>query len=98
MLDIHGVRCSKCEAVIYSRAHYDMHYCLCGDIYIDGGFEYMRVGWKDILPAQVKFSLDITKKELYEDWNQKTDVYGVMTKEQCEDKEITEVELEEQGR
>lgn len=97
MLEIHGIKCSKCKTVIYSRAHHDFHWCPCESIYIDGGFEYMRVGYKDVSPIQVKFSLETTKKELYDDWSYHKNIFGYI-KEEDQTIEITEIKLEEQER
>lgn len=66
-----GVICPTCGDWIFSRANHDMHHCSCGDTYVDGGFNYLRVGFKDGLPPVERRTLDyhITRSMLYDDWN-----------------------------
>lgn len=42
---VNKVRCKKCNDIIESKHRYDMVWCKCGSIYIDGGNEYQRYGW-----------------------------------------------------
>lgn len=92
MLDITGIKCPKCKAIIFSRARHDFRQCLCEheNIYIDGGFEYMRIGYTTDIPTTVRFSLDVTKEELYNDWNYHRDIFGCI-KEEDQTMEITEI-------
>jgi hypothetical protein len=39
-----GIRCPKCQDVIYSNSRHDCERCLCGAVYIDGGWDYTRYG------------------------------------------------------
>ena len=39
-----GLRCPRCQDVIYSNSRHDWEKCLCGALFIDGGWEYMRWG------------------------------------------------------
>lgn len=71
-----GVVCPSCKQFIFSRARHDCHYCKCGDIYVDGGFECMRVGFMKAVPKTETREVPATKKELYDDWNKGTDLYG----------------------
>lgn len=40
-----AVQCPKCLNIIISLYHYDCHHCSCGQTMIDGGRDYMRVGY-----------------------------------------------------
>ena len=92
MLEITGIKCPKCNTIIYSRARHDFHWCPCNTIYIDGGFEYVKMGYKTTLPKTVKFSLEVTKKELYGDWNSSENKFGTID---SEDQIMDIVEIEE---
>ena len=55
-----GIRCPKCQDVIYSNSRHDWERCLCGAVFIDGGWDYTRGGYDsglygdDILPVSRK--------------------------------------------
>jgi hypothetical protein len=76
MLTVHGLECLKCGDRIYSRARHDFRSCECGDIFVDGGFDYMRGGYKDKPPIDVEIDVDATIKELYDDWNLGRNLFG----------------------
>ena len=82
MVTVNTITCPKCHDTIYSRATHDFHKCSCGAIAIDGGFEYMRMSYAiDIVADDVKhgeLELQLTKQELYNDWNKQTDKYGII--------------------
>jgi hypothetical protein len=42
-----AAECAKCKDVIVSKHRHDMVHCSCGEIFIDGGNDYQRVGFKD---------------------------------------------------
>ena len=44
----YGVRCNKCLDSIFSNSRHDFVSCKCGDTFIDGGFDYQRVGFNPI--------------------------------------------------
>lgn len=41
------IRCKKCGSVIESRERHDLVECKCKAIYIDGGNDYTRIGFKN---------------------------------------------------
>ena len=81
-----GIVCPSCKEFIYSRAHYDCHYCSCGEVMVDGGFDYLRIGFKGNRPIPKKRRVEIphemTNKEfrryLYDDWNLRDNKLGVI--------------------
>lgn len=80
-LEIHGVRCNRCQAIIFSRARHDFHYCPCEGTTIDGGFDYSRVGWVPEIgmPQNVTIHLTgVTKDQLFNDWNMRKNKFGVI--------------------
>jgi len=78
-MKIQTVNCPKCGERIYSRARHDFRYCSCGYLFVDGGTEYLRFGAKEFEGIEVKeVEIDVTPKELYDDWNKGTDKYGVV--------------------
>ena len=44
---VNKARCRKCNTVIESKSVHDFVECLCGEIFVDGGTEYLRRGAKD---------------------------------------------------
>lgn len=86
---ITGLRNKKTGEVIYSRAHHDFHWDSKEEIAIDGGFEYKRTCWKDGADFEiVRFELNVTKNELYDDWNTNQNKYGWITAQQIVDRNI----------
>ena len=73
---IKAYRCKKCEDVIFSRAKHDYRSCSCGAIAVNGGIEFFRVTSRNQFPETVALDLDITKEELYADWNSRKDEFG----------------------
>jgi len=93
-MEVNAIKCPKCEDTIYSRAKYDCRSCSCGKTFIDGGFDYMRVGSK--YPTEVesiKINVSATKKELYEDWNLFRDKYGLVKGKKKANKILPEIEV-----
>lgn len=70
--------CPKCGDTVFSRALYDWRSCSCGDIYVDGGFDYNRVGYYNEPPECIELEITATKKELYDDWNYSYDIFGII--------------------
>lgn len=78
-MKISAVKCLGCGDVIYSRATHDFHYCSCGKTFVDGGFDYLRVGFSEGVKYEVvEIEVDITKDDLYNDWNKQIDKYGTI--------------------
>lgn len=42
-----GIQCLNCKEKIFSNYRHDFKYCKCGDCFVDGGFDYLRCGFKD---------------------------------------------------
>ena len=40
-------KCLKCNTTIESRSVHDFRSCKCGNIFVDGGKEYLRHGFRD---------------------------------------------------
>ena len=77
-MKVNAIQCSKCGDTIFSRARHDCRACTCGGLYIDGGFEYTRVGYKEAFPKILKINVKATRKELYNDWNNAIDKFGLI--------------------
>ena len=73
-----AIKCPKCNEIIYSRAHHDFHYCHCKNAYVDGGFDYVRIGAKEGLDKIKVFHFEVnaTKGELFSDWNNRKNKFG----------------------
>jgi len=81
-ITVNGVVCPSCGDRIFSRARHDFRRCSCGEVFVDGGFSYLRVGYTETPPEQVAWQINprITKAMLYEDWKAGTDKYGKVPK------------------
>lgn len=86
MIEVSAITCPNCGDIIFSRTRHDHHSCSCGSVSIDGGFDYMRIHFtQEVNPEHIKhltLELDITKQDLFNDWNSSTDKYGVIRREQ----------------
>lgn len=77
-MKINAFKCPNCGDLIFSRAIHDFRRCSCKTIAIDGGFEYHKLSFQDELPELIEIELNVTRKELYDDWNIRIDKYGVI--------------------
>ena len=77
---VNTIQCPNCGDIIYSRARHDFRSCTCGDTFIDGGFDYTRIGAKEHNKVQVKKKLikNVTRKDLFNDWNYNGNRYGLI--------------------
>jgi hypothetical protein len=74
--EVNCIVCPKCKDIIYSRASHDFHYCSCGEVAVDGGFDYLRFCYKDVKPEIVVKTVNASKGELFHDWNNRLDKFG----------------------
>lgn len=82
-----AVVCPLCGDTIYSRARHDFHFCYCGNLFVDGGQEYLRFGAiVDINKIkQLTTEINCDKKQLYDDWNKDINNYGWIRDEKYSD-------------
>lgn len=73
---VNCVVCPVCKDEIYSRANHDFHYCSCGAVAVDGGFDYLRYVYNETKPEVVVREVNASKKELFQDWNHRRDKFG----------------------
>jgi ribosomal protein L37AE/L43A len=73
------VVCPSCKDVIYSRARHDFHRCSCGEVAVDGGFDYLKISYKTVRPEVIVKEIDASKQELYDDWNNRLNKFGFIT-------------------
>lgn len=81
-MKIKAVRCLGCKTVLISRAIHDFRTCPkpCGKTSIDGGQnDYIKISFDPKVGYEyVELDLPITEKQLFDDWNQGTDVFGLI--------------------
>lgn len=77
-MEVLGVKCPYCKEIIYSRARHDFRRCSCGNIFVDGGKEYLKYGGENIENIKFfKIELDnIEEKDLLKDWLNFKEKYG----------------------
>ena len=79
MTKVNAITCPICKYTIFSRTRHDLRTCFCGKVFIDGGFDYVRIGFDPEIekpPETFKKDISQTPMELYDDWNQQNNVYG----------------------
>ncbi len=77
-MKLKAIHCLNCNDIIYSRARQDFRYCSCGSVFVDGGRQYFKYGCvPDAEFKTTEIDVDISLDELYDDWNQMCDNYGV---------------------
>jgi hypothetical protein len=67
-LAVQGLQCPNCLEVIYSRNRHDYHSCQCGEISVDGGFDYLRSSWLVKTPIRVLVKAKGTMEELHQSY------------------------------
>ena len=77
-IKVKAAKCPTCKDLIFSRARHDYHSCSCNEIAIDGGFDYIRMAFKDIMPEIIEIEINATKKQLYDDWNLRENKFGTI--------------------
>lgn len=70
------ITCPNCHDEVFSRARHDFQRCKCGDCHVDGGFSYLKMGFKDGMPLRRIRYVKASKEELYDDWNKRIDKFG----------------------
>jgi hypothetical protein len=78
MIKVSAYICPTCKDTVYSRTRHDCRSCTCEEIYVDGGFDYNRIGFKNIPPKFVMLEIDTTMEELFNDWNNYLDNFGII--------------------
>lgn len=79
MMKINAIVCPECKDIIFSRTRHDCRGCSCGDTFIDGGFDYVKVGAKNLNKIENKtLFVNTTKEELYNDWNKGINQFGLV--------------------
>ena len=76
-MKVQAVKCPTCGDIIFSRARHDFRVCSCDETFVDGGFDCFRYGG-DNHPIPMELEIEQTEAELYQDWNYRTDKYGVI--------------------
>ena len=91
---IRGLKNNSTGQIIYSRSQHDCRWDDDRKVMVDGGFTYLKLGWDPKADfAVVEFTLPVTQKELYDDWNLGTDKYGSLTAKQAQNIEIKEMKI-----
>ena len=80
-LKVHAIECPKCGDVVFSRAVHDYRACTCGEVAIDGGFDYQKIAFRTEPPKDVEMWISVSAKDLYKDWNLGEDKYGLQKPE-----------------
>jgi hypothetical protein len=80
-MKVNAIECLKCGDIIYSRARWDFLWCSCKNVSVDGGFDYCKVSFATNEYKHIQIELDVTEKDLYDDWNKRADKHGRIKKD-----------------
>jgi len=76
---IKAIQCEFCKNIVYSRTQEDSRQCDCGGVGAAGGQEYTKFHTApNIKGKKVNLNIDITFLELYNDWRDMVDSYGII--------------------
>ena len=81
ILKLKGIRCKSCNpnCVIYSRSRHDFRWCPGQHVAVDGGTDYFKAAFNDgVVFEEVELDIPVTPLQLYQDWNTRTDKYGLI--------------------
>jgi hypothetical protein len=80
MTKVNAVTCPACEYTVFSRTRHDSRSCFCGQVSIDGGFAYTRLLWAPEIhvPKIEEKVIPQTPMELYDDWNEGKNLFGLI--------------------
>ena len=82
MTTVHAIECPTCGDLVFSRARHDMRGCSCGEVAVDGGFDYQKTSFRGSWPKTFSLEVDASKAELYLDWNNYSSQFGLILKNQ----------------
>ena len=51
-----AIRCNTCGETIESTYRHDFKYCSCGQVFVDGGLDYLRRGYTNSLDDYTELS------------------------------------------
>ena len=80
MTTVHAIECPTCGDLVFSRARHDMRGCSCGEVAVDGGFDYQKVSFRGSYPKIFSIDVDASKAELLSDWNEYSSKFGLIPK------------------
>ena len=76
---INAVECKECGTIVYSRTEDDVRECDCGRVIVSGGLGYFKYDvFADPRYELKKIDVKTTPNELYNDWYNMEDNFGVI--------------------
>ena len=79
---IKAVECKECTDIVYSRTEDDFRECSCGSIGVSGGVKYFKFSAQSPAGYEVKkINIKTTLDNLYEDWYNMRDEFGLIQQE-----------------
>lgn len=74
---VSAIQCRDCLSIIFSRARHDFRWCKCKHVAIDGGRDYTKISGDIDNILSLAIDINATPKELFDDWNQRRDRWGL---------------------
>lgn len=82
-LIVSAVECKECEMIVFSRAEQDVRSCTCGRVVVMGGQKHFKYDVYTNPPYEVKkVEIQASMSDLFQDWEEMRDEYGLMTANQ----------------
>ena len=76
------MECKECNTIIYSRTEGDVRRCDCGRVMVSGGQGHFKYDVYTNPEYEIKkINVDASLIELYEDWHNNDDEYGLIKNE-----------------
>ena len=80
-MKVKAIQCNSCGDVVYSRANEDYRECGCGCVGASGGQQYPKFHAASRTPhKKIKIDVDTDLFNLYNDWKEMLDAYGLIPK------------------
>jgi len=76
---VNAVECKECNTIIFSRTKSDLRECDCGRVMVSGGQEHFKYDVYTNPQYEIKkINIKASLKELYEDWYNMDDEFGLI--------------------
>jgi len=77
-MEANAIKCPVCLDTVFSRCRHDFRSCSCGELSIDGGFDYVKISFAKTPPRIFQINILQTKDQLFQDWRLEKDKFGLI--------------------
>ena len=77
---VNAVECKECKMIVFSRASEDVRHCACGRVVVMGGHRHFKYDvYTEPAHEVKKINIQASAEELFNDWKDMRDEYGLMS-------------------